>query len=168
MFSNLRQGSLLYVLNKAENPKLMVGQVVSVGQPQAKYGTTNYMHHPNYETVVDIVAKVGDEEMKFEKLPSHLSIANFGTAGMVVSESKEAMNAEVESMLRTSQMVLESMPYHEKVVGACDAMLRELNPQFAKEKEQEEKIGQLERKMDGMGKTLADISVMLNRVLKKE
>jgi hypothetical protein len=44
-------------------------------------------------------------------------------------------------------------------------MLRELNPQFAKEKEQEEKIGLLEKKMNGMEGTLSDIREMLNNAL---
>ena len=115
----------------------------------------------------DIVVKVGEEEIKFEKLPSNLSIANFGQSGVVVSESKEAMNTEVEGMLRNSKQVIESIPYHEKVVASCDVMLRELNPSFKKEKEQEEKIGLLEQKMNGMEGTLTDIREMLSLALNK-
>lgn len=165
MFSALRQGSLFYILDKSDNPTLKVGHVVGVSQPAPKYG--NQYQIGQIETVVDVSVKVGEELIKFEKLPSVLSIANFGQNGVVVSESKEAMNAEVEAMLRTSRGVIESVPYHEKVIQSCDSMLRELNPQFAKEKEQEEKIGMLEQKMDGMDKTLANISRMLNEALNK-
>lgn len=167
MFSSLRQGSLFYVLDKSDSPTLKVGNVVSVSQPAPKYNTSFVPNQGAFETTVDIVVKIGDEEVKFEKLPSGLSIANFGQNGVVVSENKEAMNAEVEAMLHTSRGVIESVPYHEKVVQSCDVMLRELNPQFAKEKEQEEKIGMLERKMDGMDKTLANISRMLSDALNK-
>jgi hypothetical protein len=86
---------------------------------------------------------------------------------VVVSESKEAMNTEVEGMLRNSKQVIESIPYHEKVVSSCDVMLRELNPSFKKEKEQEEKIGLLEQKMSGMEGTLTDIREMLSLALNK-
>lgn len=165
MFSALRQGSLFYILDKSDNPTLKVGNVVSVSQPTPKYGNQYSIGQP--ETVVDVSVKVGEDVIKFEKLPSVLSIANFGQNGIVVSESKDAMNAEVEAMLRTSRGIIESIPYHEKVVQSCDVMLRELNPQFAKEKEQEEKIGMLEQKMDGMDKTLANISRMLNEALNK-
>lgn len=161
MFSALRQGSLFYVLEKSDHPRLKVGTVVSVSTPVPRYNT--YMNQ-NFDTVVDVVVKVGDEEVKFEKLPSSMSIAN-SNAGVVVSESKEAMSSEVEAMLRSSRQIIESVPYHEKVMTACDGMLRELNPQFAKEKEQEEKIGMLEQKMDGMDKTLSNISKMLNDAL---
>lgn len=165
MFSSLRQGSLFYILEKSENPVLKVGNVVSVSQPVPKYNNSFIPNYGNAEMVVDITVKVGDEELKFEKLPGGLNIANFGQNGVVVSESKEAMNAEVEAMLRNSRGVIESVPYHKRVIGACDSMLRELNPQFAKEKEQEEKIGLLEQKMEGMDKTLSNISRMLNEAL---
>lgn len=167
MFSSLRQGSLFYILEKSDSPKLRVGNVIGVGNPTPKYNTSFIPNQNQFETIVDVVVKVGDEELKFEKLPSHLSIANFQN-GVVVSESKEAMNAEVEAMLRTSRGIIESVPFHEKVVEGCDVILRELNPQFAKEKEQEEKIVMLEQKMDGMGETLSNISRMLNEALNKK
>lgn len=167
MFNGLRQGSPFFILEKADEPKLKIGSVVSVSQPTPKYNNTFIPNQPYSEMVVDIVVKVGEEEIKFEKLPSNLSIANFGQSGVVVSESKEAMNTEVEGMLRNSKQVIESIPYHEKVVASCDEMLRELNPSFKKEKEQEEKIGLLEQKMSGMEGTLTDIREMLSLALNK-
>ncbi len=103
--------------------------------------------------------------MEFKQLPANLSIANFGSSGVVVSESREAMNAEVEAMLRTSEQVLESIPYHESVIASCDDMLKVLNPQLAKEKAQEEKIGALEQKVSGIEGTLTDIREMLSKAL---
>lgn len=165
MFSALRSGSPFYILEKNGEPKLKTGSVVSVSQPVPKFANTYVPNQQFGETIVDVVVKVGEEDVKFEKLPSNLSIANFGQNGIVVSGSKDAMNSEVEGMLRMSKQVLESVPYHEKVVAVCDIMLRELNPQFAKEKEQEEKIGMLEQKMSGMEGTLFDIIKMLNDAL---
>jgi hypothetical protein len=77
------------------------------------------------------------------------------------------MSAEVEGLLRTSRQIIESVPYHEKVILSCDEMLRELNPQFAKEKEQEEKIGMLEEKMGNIEGTLNDMMGMLSKALGK-
>lgn len=165
MFSALRQNSLFYILDKTDNPTLKVGNVVSVSNHTPKFNSSYIPTANQYDMVVDVLVKVDDEELKFEKLPSNLSIANFGTSGIVVSESKEAMNAEVEAMLRNSKQIMESIPYHEQVISSCDTMLRELNPQFAREKEQEEKIGLLEQKMSGMEGTLSDIREMLNNAL---
>ncbi|MBS5410800.1 hypothetical protein [Bacteroides thetaiotaomicron] len=167
MFQSLRQSNIFYILQKGENPELKVGQVVSVSNPQPKYG--QYVPGQNYaqnmETVVDVSVKVGEETIDFKQLPANLSIANFGMNGVVVSESREAMNAEVESMLRTSRHVIESVPFHENVISSCDVILRELNPQLAKEKQQEEKIGVLEQKVSGVENTLTDIKDMLAKAL---
>lgn len=168
MFSGLRQGSLFYILEKGEDLNLKIGQVVSVSNPQPKYN--QYISAQTFaqpETTVDVKVKIGEETLDFKQLPSNLSIANFGQNGVVVSESKDAMSAEVESMLRTSRGILESIPYHEKVMHICDSMLRELNPQFAKEKEQEEKIGMLENRMGSIEGTLNDMMGMLSKALNK-
>lgn len=167
MFQSLRQSNIFYILQKGENPELKVGQVVSVSNPQSKYGqyVPGQVYGQNTETVVDVSVKVGEETVEFKQLPANLSIANFGANGVVVSESREAMNAEVESMLRISRGVIESVPYHEKVASCCEAILRELNPRLAKEKEQEEKIGALEQKVTGVENTLTDIKDMLARAL---
>lgn len=154
MFSGLRQGGLFYILEKGEEMSLKVGQVVSVSNPQPKYnqfGTPTYGVAP--EMVVDVKVRVGEEVMEFKQLNSNINIANSGN--LVVSDSKEAMSAEVEGLLRTSRQIIDSVPYHEKVLCSCDYMLRELNPQFAKEKEQEEKIGALEERMGNIDDKLS-------------
>ena len=167
MFSGLRQNSLFYILEKGDAVTLKIGQVVSVSNPQPKYNQYPTMQPYTQETTVDVKVKVGDDVMDFQKLPSNLSIVNFGQSGMVVSESKEAMSAEVEAMLRNSNDILDSIPYHKKVITCCDDMLRQLNPQFAKEKEQEEKIGALEQKMGGIESTLSKIMGMLSEAVGK-
>lgn len=167
MFSGLRSSSLFYILEKSEKPVLKVGQVTAVSNPTPKFGQypTTPMFGQQMETVVDITVKVGDEPMEFKQLPSNLSIANIGQ-NIVVSENKEAMNAEVEAMLRNSRNILESVPYHESIIASCDGILRELNPQLAKEKAQEEKIETLEGQMSQLGATLGSIQEMLAKVLK--
>lgn len=165
MFQGLRENSLFYILEKGENIKLNVGQVVSVSNPMPKY--KSYTSPQPYtslpDLVVDVKVKVGDEVIDFKQLSAGLSIENSGN--LVVSESKDAMCSEVEAMHRNSKNILESISYHEKVLKSCDQMLRELNPQFAKEKEQEEKIGGLEVKMEGIEKTLTAIQSMLSETL---
>lgn len=168
MFQGLRQNSLFYILEKGEELNLKIGNVVSVSNPQPKYNQYNPSQaFAQPETTVDVKVKVGEETMDFKQLPSNMSIANFGQNGVVVSESKEAMSAEVESMVRTSRGILDSVPYHEKVLKSCDVMLRELNPQFAKEKEQEEKISALEEKMGSIEGTLDEMMGMLSKALNR-
>jgi ribosome-associated translation inhibitor RaiA len=161
MFSGLRQNGLFYILEKGDELKLKVGQVVSVSNPQPKYGQFGYNAQP--EMVVDVKVKVDEETIEFKQLNANSNIANSGS--VIVSDSKEAMSAEVEGLLHTSKGILDSVSYHEKVLTSCDGILRELNPNFKKEKEQEEKIGMLEDKIVGIEGTLSDMMSMLSNAL---
>jgi ribosome-associated translation inhibitor RaiA len=161
MFSGLRQAGLFYILEKGEELKLRIGQVISVSNPQPKYGQYSYGSQP--EMTVDVRVKVDDETLEFKQLNANASIANSGS--VIVSDNKEAMNAEVEGLLRTSRGVLDSVSYHEKVLTSCDAILRELNPSFKKEKEQEEKMSMLEDEVIGIKDTLGEMMNMLSSAL---
>jgi hypothetical protein len=164
MFQGLRQNGLFYILEKGDDLKLRVGQVVSVSNPQPKYGqfnTPTYGSQP--EMTVDIRVKVDEETMDFKQLSANASIANSGN--VVVSDSKEAMSAEVEGLLRTSKAILDSVPYHEKMLVSCDNVLRDLNPSFKKEKEQEEKMSMLEGEVIGIKDTLNEMMGLLSNAL---
>lgn len=164
MFQGLRQGNLIYILDK-NNLTLEIGEVENVSNPAPKFGQgTAFPNQPfGQQHEVDVKAKVGGESVNIEQLPANLSIANKN--GMVVSDSCEAMTAEVDAMLRSSRQVLDSIAYHEKVMSECDVMMRKLNPRFAKEKEQEEKIDALEEKMGGIETTLKQMMGLLSDTL---
>lgn len=163
MFSGLRQNGLFYILEKGEDLKLKVGQVISVTNPQPKYGQFGYNAQP--EMTVDVKVKVDEEIIEFKQLNANASIANSGN--VIVSDSKEAMSAEVEGLLHTSKGILESVSYHEKVLSSCDGILRDLNPSFKKEKEQEEKMTMLEGEVVGIKDTLRDMMSMLSNALEQ-
>ena len=168
MFNGLRENSIFYVLDKSGEPVLKIGQVVSVSNPQPKFPTyqPGQMGMQTMETTVDIKVKLQDGEVEFKQLPSNAQIANSGT--LVVSESREAMLSEVETLLKMSRDVLASKDYHEKVVASCEKIRGVLNPQIAKEKAQEERIGNLEADVSGMKGTLNNIESMLQKALSKK
>ena len=81
MFSGLRTNSIFYVLDKSNEPKLQIGQVVSVSNPQPKFPTYQpgqFSPQP-MESVVDVRVKLTDGEMDFKQLPSNGQIANSGS-----------------------------------------------------------------------------------------
>ena len=169
MFSTLRQGSVFYVLEKGEDPKLRVASVDSVTTPQPKYPSSfQTPYSPSLEMVIDVRAKEGEEVLEFKQLPASLSIANYNNSSVVVSDSRDAMNAEVEAMQRTSKDILASIGMHQKVVERCEEFFKVLNPQYAKQKAQEEQIGKLENKMVGIEDALQNIQGMLSSVLTKK
>lgn len=162
MFSALRQGNTVYILDKNDTPSLRKGQVVSVTAPKPK--TSGFYNNP-MDMVVDINVKTDGGQEVFKNIPANLAMANDGN--VIISETREAMSSEVESMLSVSRQVVESIPYHEKAITTYEAMLTELNPQFAKDRMQEEKINTLETKIGGIETSIDDMKQMLAQVLNK-
>lgn len=160
MFSGVRQNNLFYILEKENEPKLRIGQVVSVSNPQPQFGQPYGQTTDNF---VDISVKVDGEIMEFKKLPSSSSIADSGKGGVIVSDNKEVMNNEVESMLQSSQSILDRIDYHKKVVQNCNQILRVLNPRLAKEKERDEDISNLKNKIGGLEDKMDKILTILSK-----
>lgn len=159
MFSGVRQNNLFYILEKENEPKLRIGQVVSVSNPQPMFG----QYGTPTENFVDITVQVDNETMEFKKLPASSSIADSGKDGVIVSDNKEVMNNEVESMLQSSQSILERVDYHKKVVENCNQILRVLNPRLAKEKERDDDINKLKSKIGGLEDKMDKILTILSK-----
>ena len=155
MFSALRQGSVVYILEKGENPVLKVGQVVSITQPNY---SSNFLMNGS---TIDINVQVNNQNMDFKNVPSSQSIANYNNA--VITETKELMSNEVDNMLQSSRSIVDSVTYHNNIITSCESILKELNPRFAKEKERDEDINNLKDKMGGIESKMDKILVLLQK-----
>ena len=162
MFSTLRQNSPIYVLDKKDSPVLKKGIIETVSPQRSRTGS---FYGQPMDMIVDIRVNIDGTSQEFKNIPANLSIANDGN--IVISETKEAMSTEVDSMLSISKQILESIDYHKDVIEKCEQILKDLNPQFAKDKLQEEKINSLESRIGGVENTLGDIKDMLSKVLNK-
>jgi hypothetical protein len=161
MFSSSRQGGFIYVLSKGERPTVKIGQIESVSSPVPKYPTYNpsIPYSPQPEMLIDIKVRCGEEVLDFQKLPANGEM--FAYPNVIVSEKKEAIISEVEAMMQTSKQIVESVSYHNSVIESCDSILKELNPQFAKEKQQEDRINSLEQEVKSVKDGLGDIKSLL-------
>ena len=162
MFSTLRQNSPIYVLDKKDSPVLKKGIIETVSPQRSRTGS---FYGQPMDMIVDIRVNIDGTSQEFKNIPASLSIANDGN--IVISETKEAMSTEVDSMLSISKQILESVDYHKDVIEKCEQILKDLNPQFAKDKLQEEKINSLESRIGEVENTLGDIKDMLSKVLDK-
>lgn len=164
MFGSLKQGNICYILIKGEKPILKIGTVESVSNPMPKYPTYNpsVPFGAQQETVIDAKIKAGEEVMEFQKLPTNVEVFTYSNA--IVSDKKEAILSGVENMIQTSRQIVESRDYHQSVIESCDDILKQLNPQFAKEKQQEEKIGSLESEVKSLKGDLNDIKSLLQEL----
>ena len=155
MFSALRQGSVVYILEKGENPVLKIGQVVSITQPNY---SSNFLMNGS---TIDINVKVNNQNMDFKNVPSSQSVANYNN--VVITETKELMSNEVDNMLQSSRSIVDSVAYHNNIITSCESILKELNPRFAKEKERDEDINNLKDKMGGIESKMDKILVLLQK-----
>jgi len=147
MFSGLKQNSLVYILDKSNSVTFKTGTVARIN---SKYNQLNPM-----DALLDITVNTTDGNYSFEKIPSSLSIANYGT--MVLSDSKESLITDVEATMKNSQTIIDSVDYHKKLIEDCSAVLEKLNPSLIKERETEERMCKLEDKITGMEDKLASI-----------
>ena len=155
MFSALRQGSVVYILEKGENPVLKVGQVVSITQPNY---SSNFLMNGS---TIDINVKANNQNMDFKNVPSSQSVANYNNA--IITETKELMSNEVDNMLQSSRSIVDSVAYHNNIITSCESILKELNPRFAKEKERDEDINNLKDKMGGIESKMDKILSLLQK-----
>lgn len=157
MFQGVRQGSVLYILRKGEQPTLTTAQVVSVSNP---YTPTNAKNIFAQATVVDIQVNMNGETSTFKELPA-LSEFTASPDGTVVSDNPEAMLNEVKNLHRTSQQIVESAPHHEKLLPLYESFYDILDPNLAKEREKDKRLNLLEEEMKGMKGTITDIHKLL-------
>ena len=118
------------------------------------------------KNVVDVKVSINGESVDFQKLPADASIADFGSNGIVVSESRDAIINEISGFKKASERVLADVERHQHIVAECDTMLTLLNPQLKREAEQAEEIENLKRGMSDLRGDMNDIKGMLAQALK--
>ena len=168
MFNTLREGGTLYILRKGgkdQPPVLRIGQIVKKSDPVNAAGLPVQQFGLPVESFVNIEVQSGDETYKFDRLSSNEQMRFYPAENTFITDSRDLVAQEFESLFRTSTQALETMPYHQSVVDNRDEIMCQLNPQLAREKEQEAKIGVLEGKINGIEGTLGTIQDMLAKAL---
>lgn len=151
MFQSIRPNSQIYILHKGDNMKVDIGFITNQPMPKPKYQVPPTFGQPQ-EMVVDLVVKVNNETFNFNGIPAQADVADTYSNGetLVVSPSREAINAELVSEKQKSLDIVKSQPYHEKRASVCDALLGQLNPEFAEKQNQREEISQLKEQVNNL------------------
>lgn len=146
MFQSLRPNNQIFILHK-DKPSLEMGTVLSVSMPAPKYPMQPPMFGQPQEMVVDIVIKVNNQEITYQKIPANLDVADFGNNSVVLADNREAMNSELMCLKQRSVDVINSIDYHKNLIAECDILLSNLNPDLAEKREQKERIDSLESQL---------------------
>ena len=161
MFQNLRSGNQVFILHKDGHPSMEIGSIVSVSMPMPKYQVPPVFGQAQ-EMVVDLVVKVNNVDTTYQKLPATADIADFGLSGVVISTSRDAMNAEVMSLKNKSIDAINSVDFHKGVIEGCDGILAGLNPEFAERQQQQAEINDLKAQMAELIKINKDLMSRLD------
>ena len=148
MFSALSQGSSVYILDKTSSPKYSIGEVVGVSQPKINY---------NGQSTVDLRVNVDNTTQEFSNLLSINGINTYNGGKIVISETKQGIQNEVESILENSRKIVNNIDVYKQNITDCENILKELNPQFAIDKERDERLTNLENRFDGFESKLDKI-----------
>ena len=157
MFSALKQGSIIYVLDKGEKLVLKIGQVTEIVQNnQYNFGQTN-------NGLVNITVNVNGEKINFSNLPPSQGSSNYNNGMTLVSDNKEAVVVEVENLIQHSQGVINSIDYHQSIITDGEEIMKTLNPRFAKDKERDEEINKINSRIDNMNDKLDKLISALSK-----
>lgn len=159
MFSNLRQGSQIYLLHKsAPTPFIEVGSVESTSNVMVGY----YPTMPNMP--VNISVRVAEKVTPYQNLPPNADIAdttnNTGET-ITLACSKEALNTEIQALKQKSIDTINSVDWHKQRIIACDNLLQQLNPEQAEKAKRDQEMEAMRKQMEQMAQTIA----MLNNKL---
>ena len=153
MFSALTQGSPVYILDKTSDLEYKVGEIVGVSLPKIN----------SFGNTVDLKIKVDENIQEFNSIPSINSFVSYNNGNVMLSETKQGIQTEVENILTTSKKVLNNIDNYKKNIANCESILKQLNPQFAIDKERDERLSSLENKFDGIESKLDKIFELIKK-----
>ena len=162
MFSALNQGSIIYILDKTEKPKFKIGEVISISQPKIDYNSTGQFGQFQ-TTTVDIKVNIEGNTYEYNSIPSNYSVITYNNGKITLSETKQGLQSEVESILQNSKQIVERINTYKQNIIDCESILKQLNPQFAKDKERDERLNNLEERFDGVEDRLDKIINLINK-----
>lgn len=151
MFSALSQGSPIYLLDKTSTPDFKIGEVVGVSYPKVN------PYSVGVQNTVDLKVKIEGEVQEFNSIPSINSVVSYNGGKVIISESKQGIQTEVENILQNSKQILNNIETYKQNVKDCEEILKQINPQFAIDKERDERLTSLENRFDGFESKLDKI-----------
>lgn len=167
MFQSLRNNQQFYILTKGVTPRLDVGLVTAVTAPQMKFQAVPQGLGSQPEYVVDVTVTVNGAIQQYQRLPANKEIADFGDGygNIVVSTSRDAMNNEIATLRNRSEEHIKRVDEEKQKIMAYEAILQQLNPEYAEKQKQEAEIINLKNQVAAMAQSNANLEQMMTQLL---
>ena len=146
MFSSLTQGSTIYILDKNEN-RLKTGSITSISFPHIN---NNPSLNIGNQQVIDIKCQVEGNQQEFINISTTYSLLSYNNGQIIISETKQNLQQEVETTLQKAQEIVRNIDVYKEQITAYEQILKELNPQFARDTDRDNRLTALEDKFEGV------------------
>ena len=166
MFQNLRENQQIYVLTKAPTPSLDTGTVIKIQGPTPRFQNGPNMI-PQTEYTMDITVSVNGINRPFPQLPVNKDSAEYVNEQTVIAMSRDAMNAEINSLKNESIAAIQRGREEEAKLPIWDKLILQLNPEVAEKQRQEQELATLKNQMAQMTQSYANVENMLAQLLAK-
>lgn len=159
MFSALSQGSLIHILDKTNGLKYRIGEVIGVTQPNQYGGAFSTPSFNNPLSPVVIKVKVDGNVLEYPDVPAGNTIFTYNNGNIVISETVQGIQTEVEAIHKRNSQIIsdDNINKLKKEIEDCEMIMKELNPQFAQDKERDERINSLDNKVSSIENKLDKI-----------
>lgn len=160
MFSNLSKNQQVFIIDKRGDGVLKIGVVDEIkNQNPYAIGITPTLPF-------DIVVKYEDGSTEsYPQLPPTQSVQTYNNGDVIVCESRDMAQTEVEKINAYSKRHIELVPHFEKLQSSTEQMLRQLNPQYAMQQQNEEDIKNLKADVRNVTDTLSEMKGMMEKVI---
>jgi len=168
MFQSVRPNSQIFILHRSDTPSIELGTVTNQPIPRPKYQLPAAFGQPQ-EMVVDLVVKINDRTVNYNSLPAQSDIADSSSNGenLVISDSRDAMNAEVLNLKQKSTDIINSVEFHKGLLEQYDKIIAQLNPEFAEKQEQKQELDTLRAQMAEMSRSISALIESNKQLIEK-
>lgn len=166
MFQTARPNSRVYVFFKGNKPHLEQGYVTTQPVQRPKYQVPPTFGQPQ-EMVLDLTIRTDSGTYTFNGIPANIEVADTFCNGeaAIISDSREAMNAEILSIRQKSEDALNSRGFHENMISICNDALGVLNPEYAERQTRDEEFTKLKGQVESLS---GKLDLLLERISPKD
>lgn len=108
---------------------------------------------------IDITVRIGERVIPFRQLPPNAesaTVTDQSGESVFIACSKDALNNEIDTQMRKSAEIVNSVDYHKNRITVFGELKKQLNPELAEKEAQAKEISALKDELMQMKSLLAE------------
>lgn len=162
LFGNMGQngggclGPLANMVNNNDGRDLIMQAINGNGAAVQRLAT---MFGTKVDMIQSAICQINNSvaQVDYNNIPANNTSVSYNNGNLIIAESKQTIQSEVEATLQHANYVVEHIEDYKNQITKCEEVLKELNPQFAKDKARDERIAGIETEVAGIKGDIAKI-----------